>query len=244
MTRIYLVDDHQIVREGLRAMLDAKGHEVIGDSADLTQALFEIVSLRPEVLLLDLNLAGRSGFELLAELQRRRLATRCVVLSMSAQPRDVAESLRMGALGYVLKGSPGSELMAAIEDAVQGKRHLGSELAGLALEEFMRPQSADPLAKLSPRERQIISMVVNGQSSSRIALELHLSPKTVATYRSRLMAKLGVADVTALVRLAVQCGLVDADLRHDDGGPDRGQLRPQLSLFADPGRQELPTDAP
>lgn len=243
MTRIYLVDDHQIVREGLRAMLEAKGHEVVGDSADLTQALFEILSLRPEVLLLDLNLAGRSGFELLAELQRRHLATRCVVLSMSAQPRDVAESLRMGALGYVLKGSPGSELMAAIEDAVQGKRHLGSELAGLALEEFMRPQSADPLAKLSPRERQIITMVVNGQSSSRIALELHLSPKTVATYRSRLMAKLGVADVTALVRLAVQCGLVDADLRHADAESDRSQLRPQLSLFTDPGRQELPTDA-
>lgn len=241
MTRLYLVDDHQIVREGLRAILEAKGHQVVGDSADLTRALSEILALRPEVLLLDLNLAGRSGFELLAELQRRHLSTRCVVLSMSAQPRDVAESLRLGALGYVLKGSPGSELMRAIEDAVLGKRHLGAELAGLALEEFVRPQSVDPLAKLSPRERQIISMVVNGHSSSRIAQELHLSPKTVATYRSRLMAKLGVSDVTALVRLAVRWRLVDADLR-DDVEPDPNQLRPQLSLFADAERQELPTD--
>lgn len=241
MTRLYLVDDHQIVREGLRAMLEAKGHQVVGDSADLTRALSEILALRPEVLLLDLNLAGRSGFELLAEMQRRHLATRCVVLSMSAQPRDVAESLRLGALGYVLKGSPGSELMYAIEDAVQGNRHLGAELAGLALEEFMHPRPDDALATLSPRERQIISMVVNGQSSARIATQLHLSPKTVATYRSRLMAKLGVADVTALVRLAVHCGLLDADSRHDvESALD--QRRSQLSLFADAERQELPTD--
>jgi two-component system, NarL family, invasion response regulator UvrY len=232
MTRLYLVDDHQIMREGLRAMLEAKGHQVVGESADLTEALSDLVRLRPEVLLLDLNLGGRSGFELLVELQRRRLPTRCVVLSMSAQPRDVAEALRLGANAYVLKGSPGSDLLQAIEAAVQGRRHLGPEVTGLALEVFTQAEDSDPLATLSPRERQIITMVVNGQSSARIGLELHLSPKTVATYRSRLMAKLGVSDLAALVRLAVRCKLIDAD-GQTGATPQAGQAQPRLSLLSD-----------
>ena len=232
MNRLYLVDDHQIMREGLRAMLEAKGHQVVGESADLTQALADLVRLRPDVLLLDLNLGGRSGFELLVELQRRRLPTRCVVLSMSAQPRDVAEALRLGATAYVLKGSPGSDLLQAIEAAAQGRRHLGPEVTGLALEVFTQVDEADPLATLSPRERQIITMVVNGQSSARIGLELHLSPKTVATYRSRLMAKLGVSDLAALVRLAVRCKLIDAD-GQTGASPPLGQASSRLSLLSD-----------
>jgi DNA-binding NarL/FixJ family response regulator len=210
MTCLYLVDDHQIVREGLRAMLEAHGHEVVGESADLNQALADLMRLCPEVLLLDLNLGGRSGFELLVEMQRLRLPTRCVVLTMSAQPRDVAEALRKGASAYVLKNSSGSDLLKAIEAAVQGKRHLGPEVTGLALDAFMQVDDGDLLRTLSQRERQIITMVVNGQSSACIGQELHLSPKTVATYRSRLMAKLGVPDLVALVRFAVHCGLIDA----------------------------------
>ena len=232
MTRLYLVDDHQIMREGLRALLEAKGYEVVGESADLTAALADLVRLRPEVVLLDLNLGGRSGFELMVEIQRRHLPTRCVVLSMSAQPRDVAEALRLGANGYVLKGSPGSDLLQAIEAAVQGKRHLGSEVMGLALEVFTQVDEVDPLATLSPRERQIITMVVNGQSSARIGLELHLSPKTVATYRSRLMAKLSVSDLAGLVRLAVRFGLIDAD-GPTGATPHTGQAALRLSRLSD-----------
>jgi CheY-like chemotaxis protein len=100
--RLYLVEDHLIVRDGLCAVLEAAGHSVVGASADPTQALAELLLLVPEVLLLDLNLGGRSGFELLTEVQRRALPLRCIVLTMSAQPHDVAESLRLGAWGYVL----------------------------------------------------------------------------------------------------------------------------------------------
>ncbi|MDO8251268.1 MAG: response regulator transcription factor [Rhodoferax sp.] len=211
MSRLYLVDDHQLMREGLRALLEAKGHKVVGESADPTEALADLLRLRPEVLLLDLNLGGRSGFELLSELQRRSLPTRCVVLTMSAQPRNVAEALRMGASAYVLKGSAGSDLLAAIDAAVQGKKHLGAEVADLALQVFTQQDDADPLGALSPRERQIIAMVVDGESSAKIGLKLHLSPKTVATYRSRLMAKLGVSDVPGLVRLAIRYKLIDSE---------------------------------
>ena len=99
--------------------------------------------------------------------------------------------------------------MAAIEAAVQGKKHLGADVADLALQVFTHRCEDDPLSALSPRERQIITMVVNGQSSAKIGVELHLSPKTVATYRSRLMAKLGVSDVAGLVRLAIRHKLID-----------------------------------
>ena len=210
MTRVYLVEDHQIMRDGLRALLEARGHTVVGESADPTQALSDLLRLRPEVLLLDLNLGGRSGLELQAELQRRRLPVRTVVLTMSAQPHQVAEALQLGASAYVLKGSPASELMQAIELAVQGRKYLGANVADLALEALTQTD-ADPLSLLSPRERQIILMVVQGQSSSAIGVTLHLSPKTVATYRSRLMKKLGVTDVPGLVRLAVRHRLIDVE---------------------------------
>jgi len=208
MSSLYLVDDHQIMRAGLRALLEAWGHRVVGESADPTVALADLQRLQPDVLLLDLNLGERSGFELLAEAQRRRLPTRCIVLTMSAQPRHVAEALRMGALGYVLKGSAGSDLSAAIDATLQGRRHLGAEVADLAVQSFTQTQT-DPLSTLSPRERQIIAMVVKGNSSADIGTMLHLSPKTVATYRSRLMTKLGVNDVPALVRLSIKHGLMD-----------------------------------
>lgn len=211
MSRLYLVDDHQIMRAGLRALLEAWGHQVLGESADPTQALAEIQRLGPEVLILDLNLGGRSGFELLSELQRRQVPTHCIVLSMSAQPHHVAEALRMGATAYVLKGSAGSELASAIEAAVHGKRYLGVDVADLAVQSFMQGEQADPMAALSVREQQVITMVVNGLSSTEIGAQLHLSPKTVATYRSRLMAKLGVSDVPALVRLAIRYELIAAD---------------------------------
>lgn len=209
MTRLYLVDDHQIMREGLRVLLQAWGHTVVGESADLTTALADIQKLKPNVVLLDLHLEGRSGLELLAAMRQRKLDTRCVVLTMLAQPRMVAESLRMGAQGYVLKGSAGRELAAAIESAVIGKRYLGAGVAELAEQSAKQDGQTTPLESLSPRERQIITMVVKGMSSVRIGTLLHLSPKTVDTYRSRLMSKLDVHDVPSLVRLAIQHDMLE-----------------------------------
>jgi DNA-binding NarL/FixJ family response regulator len=211
MTSLYLVDDHQMVREGLRAVLQAAGHQVVGESADPTEAVADLVRCQPQVLLLDLSLGGRSGMEVLVELQRRALPVRVVVLTMSAQPQHVAEALRLGAAGYVLKGAPASEVLRAIDAVVLGKRYLGQEVADLAVQALTGDAGSDPFSSLSPRERQIVAMVVRGQSSAAIGRELHLSPKTIDTYRSRLMAKLGVGDVTALVRLTIRHGLLRED---------------------------------
>lgn len=213
MTRVYLVDDHLIMREGLRALLEARGHTVVGESADPTETLADLLHLRPDVLLLDLQLGARSGFELLAELQRRHLPMSSIVLTSSAQPNQVAEALRLGARGYVLKESAGSDLMSAIAAVSLGKKHLGAGVADLALQAFTQTQNDSPLSALTPRERQIIIMVVQGQSSSKIGQVLHLSPNTVDTYRGRLMVKLGVSDVTSLVRLAIRFKLIDSDVQ-------------------------------
>jgi DNA-binding NarL/FixJ family response regulator len=211
MTTLYLVDDHEIMREGLRVLLQAWGHSVVGESADAGLALTGIQKLKPDVVLLDLHLKGHSGLELLEELHRRKLSTRCVVLTMLAQPRMVAEALRLGALGYVLKGSAGRELALAIDAATMGQRYLGSEVVGLAAQSDAAEAPGNPLEALSPRQRQIITFVVKGLSSSKIATLLHLSPKTVATYRSRLMTKLEVHDLPSLVRLAIRHQLLDTD---------------------------------
>lgn len=211
MSEIYLVDDHLMMRDGLRAVLQANGHRVVGESAEPTQALADLQRLAPAILLLDLHLGERSGFELLSEVQRRGLGTRSIVLTMSAQPRHVAEALRLGAAGYVLKDAAAADLMAAIDTVLQGRRYLGSDVADLAVQGLTAPNEDAALASLSAREQQIVRLVVGGKSSSEIGTLLHLSPKTVDSYRSRLMAKLSVADVPALVRFAIRTGLIDAD---------------------------------
>jgi len=207
MARIYLIDDHPIVRAGLSALLQGAGHVIVGESEDITQALSEVNRLAPDIVMLDLHLDGRSGFEVLAEMQRRQMSTKAIVLSMSDQPRNVAEALRMGAAGYVLKGSASVELVAAVEAVQQGRRYLGEGLTDIAVQGLT--SDADRGNTLSPRERQILVMVASGKSSAAIGEELHLSPKTVDTYRSRLMAKLELADVPALVRWAIREKLIE-----------------------------------
>jgi DNA-binding NarL/FixJ family response regulator len=209
MTRVYLVDDQLILRDGLRALLETAGHEVVGACDEPTQAVVEAQQRQAQVMLLDLGLGERSGFEVLQELKRRDAAVKAVVLTMSAQPRHVAEAVRLGAAGYVLKDAGASELLLAIDTVAAGRRFFGPQVADLALQALTSDAPADPFASLSPRERQIVTMVVNGMSSASIGSQLHLSPKTVDTYRSRIMAKLGVSGVTSLVRLAVREGLVD-----------------------------------
>jgi DNA-binding NarL/FixJ family response regulator len=128
---------------------------------------------------------------------------------MSDQPRNVAEALRMGASGYVLKGAASIELLAAVDAVAQGRRYLGAGLTDIAV--LGLTTDAERGNTLSPRERQILVMVARGKSSAAIGEELHLSPKTVDTYRSRLMGKLELADVPALVRWAIREKLIDLD---------------------------------
>ena len=212
MTRIFLVDDHAMVREGLRAVFKANGHDVVGEAADVPAAMEGIVRLAPDIVLLDLGLEGRSGLDLLARLQQRGSVARVVVLTMSSQPRHVAEAWRLGAAAYVLKGSHGSTVLQAIATAQRGGRFLDPALTAFNGDLVGGVAAEDRLSLLSLREREVMLLVVNGRSSAAIGAQLNLSPKTVDTYRSRLMLKLDVPDLAALVRYAVREGLIETSI--------------------------------
>lgn len=211
MSRIYLIDDHAIVRDGLRVVLETAGHEVVGEAAGPTPALADLGRLLPDVVLLDLRLGQRSGFELLEELNKRGLQLRVIVLTMSDQPRHVAEALRLGAWGYLLKGSASSEVLQAVKAVAAGERFLSPQAAEFAASVLTSGAARPDEDALSPRERQILVMVAQGATSSAIGEALHLSPKSVDTYRSRLMKKLGINDIAALVKWAIREGLISLD---------------------------------
>jgi two-component system invasion response regulator UvrY len=211
MTTVYLVDDHLVLRQGLQALLEAAGHTVVGGSEDPTRAIAELIRLQPKVLILDLTLDKRSGFELLEDVKRRALPVRTVVLTMSGHPRHVGEAVRLGVSSYLLKGVSMAEVLSAVAHAERGEMYFTAETADLAVKALALGADEPALASLSARERQVITLVVQGHSSAAIGALLHLSPKTVDSYRSRLMAKLGVPDVTALVRLSIRLGLIDVN---------------------------------
>ena len=217
MTKIFLLDDHQMVREGLRAVLQSAGHEVVGES-DVTDGLIpKLKASGVEVLVLDVNLKGASGLAALRALQFECPDIRTVVLSMSSQPSHISEALRFGALGYVLKGSPSSELLKAISAISHGRQFLGDQVQQLKLGAGTARPQTNHAKQLSRREIQILQMVVTGKTSAAIANILKLSPKTVETYRSRLMTKLGLHDVPALVRFALQRGMTELNAVDSEG---------------------------
>jgi two-component system, NarL family, invasion response regulator UvrY len=169
------------------------------------------LKLRPDVVLIDINLGLRSGFELLAEMQQRDLVTQPIVISLSSSKRDVAQAIRYGAKGYVLKGWPLAHLFGAIDVVTKGQLYYVGEIAEVAIQEIHTPSDPRVIDTLSARERQVVLLVVKGFSSAAIGEALHLSPKTVDSYRSRLMAKLQVPDLPALVRMAIREGLIPLD---------------------------------
>lgn len=208
---IYLVDDHAMLREGLCKVLEKAGHRVVGEADHPAAAIADIARLQPSVVLLDLNLPPHSGFEVLEEVQRLHLSSRVIMLSMSDNPRHVAAAMRLGAFGYVLKDSASLELLNAVEVVANGHRYLCRRASTLAVEGLMAESRSEAILSLSPRERQVILMVVRGLTSAAIGGQLDLSPKTVESYRARIMAKLDVDDVPALVRLAVREGLIGVE---------------------------------
>lgn len=209
MARIFLVDDHALVRDGLRAMVERAGHEVVGEADNMTAALAGIVATAAQIVLLDLGLGDRSGLELLAELKNRRVPARVIVVSMSKRPADVVAAMRLGALGYVLKGSRSTDLVSAIEAAATGQRYLAQVEADLAMQGLAMQHAGKP--ELTARESQVLTLVVRGRTSAAIGQALNLSPKTVDAYRNRAMHKIEIADMPSLVRWAIREGLVALD---------------------------------
>jgi DNA-binding NarL/FixJ family response regulator len=208
--RVVLADDHTIVREGLAALLGQNPDiEVIATASTGSEAVRAARTLAPDVLVTDISMPDLNGIEAARAIRERDGRVAIVVLSMHSSSEHVARAFAAGANGYVLKDAASEEIVAAVRAVANGRRYLSRELADVAQD--ATAQGASPLASLSARERQVLQLVVEGKSSAQIAQQIHLSPKTVETYRSRLMKKLGVADIPALVKFAVQHGVTALD---------------------------------
>ena len=206
---VLLADDHAVVSNGLRLLLDRSGEiQVVGVACDGRTAVAEARRLRPMVVVMDIAMPELNGIDATMEILRILPDTKVVILSMHYSSEHIYRALQAGALGYVLKEAAGTEIVQAVETVASGRRYLSSKITGAAIMDYLREgRQEGPLESLSPRERQILQLTVEGRSSAEIAATLHLSPKTVDTYRSRLMQKLGIDDLPALVKFAIQNGL-------------------------------------
>jgi len=206
--RVLLADDHAVVRDGLRLLLEAQPDiVVVGDAATGRDAVRQAQALSPDVVLMDIAMSDLNGVEATRQIRARCPTTQVVILSMHSNEEYIRRALQAGALGYVLKESAGLEVVSAIRTTYAGQRYLGQKIADIDAQSL----SDDALAHLSEREREVLQLIVEGQTSARIADILGLSPKTVETYRSRLMQKLGIHDVPGLVKFAIQHGLTSLD---------------------------------
>ncbi len=214
-TTIVLADDHQILRQGLRAMLEAEpGFSVVGEADDGVEAVRLVDRLRPRVLVLDLSMPALGGLEVVRQVRRRQPRTQVVILSMHANEAYVAEALQNGAAAYVLKQSTAGELVKAIRHVVDGQRYLSPPLSNRAIETYLQKAKdtpSDRYESLTSREREVLQLAAEGYSNAEIGRRLFISPRTVEVHRSNMMRKLDLRSQSGLIRYALSRGLVSLE---------------------------------
>jgi DNA-binding NarL/FixJ family response regulator len=213
MIRVILADDHAVVRDGLRVLLEAQSDlEVVGGAANGRQAVRLVHELRPDVVVMDIAMPELKGIEATQQIHDASPSTQVLVLSMHSTTEHIFRALQAGARGYLLKDSAGAEVVDAVRVVNAGRRYLSQKIASTVVDDYISERHrASPLDSLSPRERQILQLVAEGKSSAEAAAMLFLSPKTVDTYRSRMMQKLAIDDLPSLVKFAIQHGVTQLD---------------------------------
>jgi DNA-binding NarL/FixJ family response regulator len=205
--RVLLADDHQLFRQGLRGLLENAGHEIVGEAADGREALKLAQSLRPDVAVLDLSMPLLNGLDTAHELRRVAPETKTILLTMYTDRSYVLQALRAGTKGYLLKTQAADDLIRAIREILRGEMYLSPAISASVVDAYLHKtdEADDPL---TPRERQILQLVAEGNSTKKIATLLNVSFKTAESHRSRTMKKLDIHDVAGLVRYAISRGLI------------------------------------
>jgi DNA-binding NarL/FixJ family response regulator len=211
--RIYIADDHTIVRDGLAVMLQVHSDiTVVGSGSDGRQAVKEIEQLHPDVVIMDIAMPNLNGIEAALLLRDVAPTVKTIMLSMYATKEHIFRALQAGARGYLLKNSAGSELVNAIRIVQSGQRYLSQKISDTVVDDYLlESRAAGPLEALSTREREVLQLVAEGHSSAQVAAMLSLSPKSIETYRSRLMQKIGVSDLPSLVKFSIHHGLISLE---------------------------------
>ena len=209
MIRVILCDDHALIRRGVRDTLcDASDIEVVGEAGDYGELRELLRRTTCDVLVLDINLPGRSGLDVLHALKDESLPMRVLVLSMFPEDQYAIRALRAGAFGYVNKGGDPSQIVTAVRTVAQGRKYVTPEMAQMLVESLTAPNVENPHERLSDRELQTLVLIASGKRLSDIAVELMLSPKTVSVYRARVLEKLGLANNSEMTVYAIRHGLV------------------------------------
>ncbi|HYK04629.1 MAG TPA: response regulator transcription factor [Thermoanaerobaculia bacterium] len=209
--RVLLADDHTLIRAGIRGLLqELAGVEVAGEAGDGQEALQLAQTLQPDVVLLDIGMPGLNGLEVAARLAKLYPRMRVLILSMHTSEEYVLQALRAGAAGYLLKGAAVAELELAVRAVARGETYLSPAVSKRVVDEYVSRTGGtpDPLAALTPRQREILQLVAEGHTSKDIARQLGLSYRTVETHRNQVMKRLDIHDLTGLVRFAVRMGMV------------------------------------
>lgn len=212
--RILIVDDHNLVRAGIRRMLDGllSDMEIVGESGDGREALRMIVDNRVEMLITDLSMPDIEGVNLIRQAKKRAPDLKCIALSMHTTQEHVVAALRAGADGYVHKNASASELQDAVRSVAAGATYLHPSIAGSVVDLLRESDgSGDPLDQLTDRQREVLKLIAEGRTTREIADRLNVSAKTVETHRSQLMDRLNIRNVPGLVKLAIRMGLVDIE---------------------------------
>lgn len=214
MIRVVIADDHHLVRQGIRALLEKAGDmQVVGEAADGREAIDLVQELQPDALVLDIGMPRLNGIQAAERVRALGGCTKVVVLSMYSDESVVRQALRCGVNGYLLKQSVTEELHLAIRAAQRGETYLSPAVSRAVLEDFLHSAKgrSDPLSAITPREREVWQLIAEGNTNSEMAMKMNISEKTVEKHRSSLMNKLGVHEITALVRLAIKHGVVYLD---------------------------------
>ncbi len=215
MIRVLLVEDHALVRAGLRALLERAGDiHVLGEASNGQEGVELTKSLKPDVVIMDIMMPRLNGIQAAEHIQNLKLPAKVLLLSMYSEEGLVHQALQSGAKGYVLKTSVSEELLEAVRTVARGETYLSATISSIAMDSAFNPnasQSNNPLDNLSPREKEILQLIAEEHTSVEIAQLLFISEKTVEKHRANLMEKLHVRNLAGVVRLAIKYGLIDKD---------------------------------
>lgn len=211
--RILLADDHTILRQGLRVLLETQDDmEIVAEASNGRSAIDFAIELRPDIVIMDVSMPEMNGVEATRRIVERLDHTRVLMLSMYCDKRFVAKSLSAGASGYLLKDCVDEELVRAIRTVNGGATYLSPDIAGVVVDDYVDGRKADSQAgDLTPREREVLQLLAEGNSTKQIAVRLNISPKTVETHRQRTMEKLDIHSVAELTKYAIREGLTSAE---------------------------------
>ncbi|HET7672701.1 MAG TPA: response regulator transcription factor [Burkholderiales bacterium] len=210
--RILIADDHGVVAEGLKHLIEAQSDlQVLAIVPDGREAVRVAREVQPDVVLMDLSMPELNGADATRAILERDPKCKVIVLSMYAEREYVRRALKAGAAGYVVKRSAAKEVVDAIRAVHAGQRYLSPRVADVVIDDYAGDGKGDLLERLSAREREVLQLLAEGRTGAEIAARLSLSQKTVETYRARLVEKLGIRDVAGLVKFAIQRGLVSLD---------------------------------